>query len=296
MKKLIIITAILLLAVTVFSQQSTRERSRKVQEQKKEATARRTIQNHKSEATARRTVQSQNKVITAKRTVHTARENKVRTAPAARQKTVRTGNSPAGKYRTKPSKAQTHTGNQTRNGNNKPPGVVRSTERNRYATPNRKHVRKNHGASTQYVPVRYKTTNYHYRVPVHVNVTWTHNMSREYRSLYPDYHYWYYPRGYRIVTLPAYRAYFHIGEVRNVYGRIHDVWYSWNTDEYHLYFGGTYPYQDFTVILPGKHARRFHRYPEAFFSGRYIWVTGLVSTFEGKPEIMVMRKHQINLY
>jgi len=322
MKKIIIISAILLLAVTVFAQQSTRERSRKVQEQKKEATARRTVQNHKSEATARRTVQSQNRAITAKRPVqtqrnensvkrknqtsrnenyakgrvHSARKNQVRTAPAARKKTVHTGNSYAGKDRIRPSKAKTHTGNQTRNGNNKSNAEVRSTGRKHYATPNRKHVRKNHGASTHHVPVRYKTTNYHYRVPGHVNVTWTHNMYREYRSLYPDYHYWYYPTGYRIVTLPAYRAYFHIGEVRNVYGRIHNVWYSWNTDEYHLYFGGTYPYQDFTVIVPGKQARRFHRHPEAFFSGRYIWVTGLVSTFEGKPEIMVMRKHQINLY
>jgi len=121
-------------------------------------------------------------------------------------------------------------------------------------------------------------------------------MYREYRYIYPEFSYWYYPSGYRIVTVPSWNAYFHVGEVRNVYGRIHEVWYHWPSDEYYLYFGGTYPYQDFTVILSGSHARRFHRNPEAFFSGRYIWVTGLVSTFEGKPEIMVKRKHQVHLY
>ena len=114
--------------------------------------------------------------------------------------------------------------------------------------------------------------------------------------MYPDFHYWYYPVGYRIVTVPAYRAYFHMGEVRNVYGRIHEVWYSWSTDEYFLYFGGNYPYHDFTVILSGKHARRFSRHPEMFFTGQYLWVTGLVSNFDGKPEIIVMRRSQVHLY
>ena len=63
-----------------------------------------------------------------------------------------------------------------------------------------------------------------------------------------------------------------------------------------MYFGGSYPYQDFTVVLPGSYARRFNRNPEMYFAGRYIWVTGLVSTFDGKPEIMVMRKSQVHLY
>ena len=322
MKKSIIITAILLLAATVFAQQSTTERSRKVKEQKKEAISRRAIQNQKSEVTARRNIQSQNKSRTAnrsmqshgrektvkrpvqtyrnentsKRTLQNNREAHTRTAPVTRQKTVRTATNTQGRYRNQPSGGQIHTGNKASTGNKKPHGVVRSANRKPYETPNRRHVRKNHVGSAHHVPVRYRTTNYHYRIPRHVEVTWTRNMYREYRSLYPDYHYWHYPTGYRIVTLPAYRAHFHIGEVGNVYGRIHDVWYSWDTDEYYLYFGGTYPYQDFTVILPGKYARRFHRHPEAFFSGRYIWVTGLVSTFEGKPEIMVMRKHQVNLY
>lgn len=121
-------------------------------------------------------------------------------------------------------------------------------------------------------------------------------MYREYRVLYPEFRYWYYPVGYRIVTIPAYRAYFHIGEVRNVYGMIHEVWYDRASDQYLLYFGGSYPHQDFTVILPGRQARRLHRHPQVFFPGQYVWVTGLLSSFDGKPEIMVHRASQVHLY
>jgi hypothetical protein len=121
-------------------------------------------------------------------------------------------------------------------------------------------------------------------------------MYRDFRLIYPDFAYWYYPVGYRISTVPAYHAYMHFGEVRNIYGRVYDVWYSWSTDEYFLYFGNTYPYQDFTVIISGNQARRFSRSPEFFFEGRYIWVTGLVSIFDGKPEIIVRKKSQLHLY
>jgi hypothetical protein len=121
-------------------------------------------------------------------------------------------------------------------------------------------------------------------------------MWREYRLLYPEFRYWYYPTGYTVLNIPAYHAWGHIGEVRNVYGRVHEVYYAWSTDEYYLYFGGQYPYQDFTVILKGRHARRFSRNPEYYFRGRSLWVTGLVSIFEGKPEIMVKRSHQVHLY
>jgi hypothetical protein len=121
-------------------------------------------------------------------------------------------------------------------------------------------------------------------------------MYHDYRVMYPEYRYWYYPIGYRIVTIPTYNAYYHIGEVRNVYGRVHEVYYSWTTDDYHLYFGGNYPFHDFTVIISGRHARRYDRYPEMYFEGRYIWVTGLLSTFEGRPELIVKRRSQIHLY
>ena len=170
--------------------------------------------------------------------------------------------------------------------------------RRHYTTPNRHAVRTNHvkGYHYQYNPVRIQQINYHYHAPKRIHVTWTQRMYHDYRIMYPDFRYWYYPIGYQIVTIPFYKAYYDIGEVRNVYGRVHEVYYSWSTDEYYLYFGGNYPYHDFTVIIPGRQARRFNNHPEMFFEGRYIWVTGLLSTFEGRPELIVKRTHQIHLY
>jgi hypothetical protein len=174
--------------------------------------------------------------------------------------------------------------------------VDHSARRRHYNTPNRRAVRTNHVKGYRYNPVRYRSVNYHYRVPKRIHVKWTHRMYHDYRIMYPEFSYWYYPIGYRIVTIPTYHAYYHIGEVRNVYGRVHEVYYSWTTDEYHLYFGGEYPYHDFTVIISGRHARRFARHPEWFFEGRYMWVTGLLSTFDGRPELIVKRRSQIHLY
>lgn len=166
--------------------------------------------------------------------------------------------------------------------------------RKHYTTPNRRVVRTNHVKAYHYNPVRYHKIRYY--APKRIHVTWTSRMYHDYRIMYPEFRYWYYPIGYRIVTIPFYNAYHHIGEVRNVYGRVHEVYYSWTTDEYHLYFGGAYPYHDFTVIISGRNARRFDRHPEMFFEGRYIWVTGLLSTFEGRPELIVKRNSQIHLY
>jgi len=170
--------------------------------------------------------------------------------------------------------------------------------RKHYSTPNRRVVRTNHakGYNYHYNPVKYRNAHYHYHVPKRVHVTWTNRMYHDYRHMYPEYGYWYYPIGYQIATIPFYYAYTHVGEVRNVYGRVHEVYYSWTSDEYHLYFGGDYPYHDFTVIISGRNARRYDRYPEMFFEGRYMWVTGLLSTFEGRPELIVKRRHQIHLY
>ena len=330
MKKLAIITAIMLLAVTAFGQRSSREKARPE------------TQNHKSEATARRSAERTPQTTkaqishevrrattsTSKRTSNINRSQPVNTnrKPTG---TVRTNNGqgkqkPTGTVRTNNGQGkQKPTGTVRTNngqGKQKPTGTVRTNNgqgkqkptgnvgtyngkgnghaenRRHYTTPNRKQVRHTHAVQTRYTPVKYKKVHHHYKVPKRVNVVWTHNMYREYRRMYPDYHYWYYPTGYRIVTVPYYNAYFHIGEVRNIYGRIHEVWYSWSTDEYYLYFGSAYPYQDFTVILEGREARRFSRHPEAYFGGRYIWATGLLSNFEGKPEMMVRRKSQIHLY
>jgi hypothetical protein len=169
-------------------------------------------------------------------------------------------------------------------------------ERKNYNTPQRDRIHREVYDVNRPRPVEYRKIYHPYREPDNIHVFWTHNMYHEYMMIYPDYHYWYYTSGYRIRTTSAYDAIYYVGEVMNVYGRVIETWYSRETDEYFLYFGARYPYQDFSVIIPGHKARQFSRRPEIFFEGRYIWATGLISLNQGQPEMIVLKKHQIHLY
>ncbi len=169
-------------------------------------------------------------------------------------------------------------------------------ERRTYQTPYRKRVHREVVMVNRPRSIDYRRIHYPYRVPVNINIVWTSRMYREYVLLYPEYRYWYYPTGYSIRTASAYDAMYYIGDIANIYGQVTETWYSWQTDEYYLYFGAQYPYHDFSVVIPGGKARQFSNRPDIFFEGRFIWVTGLVSLHEGKPEMVVLKKHQIHLY
>ncbi len=145
-------------------------------------------------------------------------------------------------------------------------------------------------------PIEYRRKHYIYRTPPRRSIIWTHNMYREYVYLYPEYNLWYYPMGYRIPTISAYDAGSYIGEVARVYGEVYDVWYSPGTREYYLYIGGPYPYQDFSIVLDRSDARRYSRSPQRFFAGRHIAATGLISIFEGKPEMFIKKRSQLRVY
>ncbi|NJK87881.1 MAG: hypothetical protein HC906_19875 [Bacteroidales bacterium] len=144
--------------------------------------------------------------------------------------------------------------------------------------------------------VHYRAKHYPYRSPVHVDIIWTPAMRTEYIEIYPMVRDWRYPIGYRIGSISAYYAYDYTGEVMNVYGRVTEVFYTGRTDEYILYFGAYYPYHDFSVVIPGHIARSYSRWPESYFDQQYISVTGLITVFDGKPEIVVNRHRQINTY
>ena len=121
-------------------------------------------------------------------------------------------------------------------------------------------------------------------------------MHRHYIEMYPMVPHWSYYNGYHIETISAYDALFYQGEVVTVYGRVTDVYYSPASDEYFMYFGPYYPYQDFTVIVPGYIARSYGHRPESFFIDSYLAVTGLVTSYNGEPEIYVKRDFQLHLY
>ena len=169
-------------------------------------------------------------------------------------------------------------------------------ERKNYSTPPRNRVHREVYTVNRPKPIEYRKIHHPYRTPVNIHVIWSPRMYHEYRWIYPEYRYWYYPSGYRIRTISAYDAIYYTGEIVNVYGRVYETWYCRETDEYFLYFGARYPYHDFNVVIQGNKARQFSRRPEIFFEGRYIWVTGLISLHRGQPEMIVRKKHQIHLY
>jgi hypothetical protein len=121
-------------------------------------------------------------------------------------------------------------------------------------------------------------------------------MHRHYVKMYPNHRYWHYSYGHRIATIAAYDADYYIGHVKNVYGRVSDVYYERTTDEYYLTMGPYYPYQHLTIVVPGHVARRYARHPARYFMSKNIKTTGLITSYEGKPEIIVKRYSQINVY
>lgn len=220
----------------------------------------------------------------------TAPRTTTTTTPVNRERSVNVGNTPS----------TTNRSAQSVRGDTYKPVTGREYEqiRRTYETPARKTVVRTTYYNTGYVhrPVEYRRVHYPYRAPARVEIYWSVPMYHEYRRLYPDYRYWYYPIGYRINTVSAYDAGSYIGEIARIYGRVNSTWYSRKTNEYYLYFGGPYPYQDFSLIIPGNIARRYNRRPELFFTNRYITVTGLVSNWEGRPEILVRKRTQLEIY
>jgi hypothetical protein len=154
-------------------------------------------------------------------------------------------------------------------------------------------------------PTRKVNFHYHYNTyvngyrvlyyPTYGDIFWTRSMYRNYHSWYPGYH-WSYNYGYRIQTISVFDAQYNLGEVARVYGRVYATWYNEETNDYLLFFGGDFPYQQFTVVIPGRIARRYSWRPENYFLGEHIIVTGLITTYDGSPEIVVKNKIQLNLY
>lgn len=145
-------------------------------------------------------------------------------------------------------------------------------------------------------PREYRAVHYAYRAPVHVDVIWTPVIHNHYIRIYPFVTHWNISYGYHIRTISAYDTDYYRGDFMNVYGRVTEVFYSHSTDEYFLYFGPYYPYHDFTVVIPGYIARHFSRRPERYFTRQHIVVTGLITEFNGKPEIVVRESFQLRLY
>lgn len=132
--------------------------------------------------------------------------------------------------------------------------------------------------------------------PRYSEIIWTRSMHRHYTGLYPNYTGWHYSQGYRIQTMSVFDAEYNVGEIARVYGRVYATWYNKETDDLLLFFGGEYPVQAFTMVVPGNVARRYSWRPERYFLGQHISATGLITMFEGKAEMLVKKRSQLNVY
>lgn len=145
-------------------------------------------------------------------------------------------------------------------------------------------------------PREIRRVSYVYRAPVSVEIYWTRRMHHEYLGIYPFYRDWSYAYGSRILSIPAYDADYHVGRLRTVYGRVHEVYYAPESGLYYLYFGAPYPYHDFSIVMSRRETRRFTNRPVHFFTGQYVTVTGIIANYDGRPEIEVVRRSQLALY
>lgn len=207
--------------------------------------------------------------------------------------------------RTKRSRTETYASNDNRTNRVNRTADTRP-ERSGYSTSrsnshNRSHKHSRHSTTVKHVhyhrPNTYcRTSEYKLRVPTHVSIRWTPDMHRHYIRMYPTHRSWHYNYGSRIVSIPSYDARYHVGHVRNIYGRVTDAYYYHDTDEYILHIGRYYPNQHFTVVIPGYIARQHSRRPVDYYLQRDVHVTGLITSYEGEPEVLVKRNSQFRIY
>ena len=131
--------------------------------------------------------------------------------------------------------------------------------------------------------------------PSYGEIYWTRQMYRDYHRWYPGFR-WSYSYGHRIQTISVWDAKYNLGEVAMVYGRVYASWYNEETDDYLLFFGGDFPGQQFTAVVPGYIARKYSWRPAKYFLGEHLTVTGLITTYDGSPEIVIKNKRQLSLY
>jgi micrococcal nuclease len=62
-----------------------------------------------------------------------------------------------------------------------------------------------------------------------------------------------------------------------------------------LHLGKPYPNQVFTVLIWGSDRSKFEKPLETLYSGKEICVTGMIKSYQGRPEIIVKEPGQIKI-
>jgi hypothetical protein len=156
----------------------------------------------------------------------------------------------------------------------------------------RNHFRNN------YMPLSFelRRSRYYYRAPHHLDLIWTPLLFHRFMYYYPTQNDWNMEFGSSIETISADEAQNYAGTVRRVYGKVAEVFYSPEDENYILYIGDPFPYQDVSIVVPKHVARNLSLSPKWYFENEFVWVVGLINVWEGKPEIIVRDEEQIRRY
>jgi DNA/RNA endonuclease YhcR with UshA esterase domain len=83
----------------------------------------------------------------------------------------------------------------------------------------------------------------------------------------------------------------HVGETATVKGRV-DGFHQSGKGNMFLNIGGKYPNQAFTAFIPSSSAGQFSNAQQ--YEGRTVSVSGKITLYKGKPEIIVTSPAQIS--
>ena len=85
----------------------------------------------------------------------------------------------------------------------------------------------------------------------------------------------------------------HIGETGTVWcGRVRQIRSPWGAQPTLLDLGKSYPHAVFTAVIYGDHRSKFGT-PETSLRGKHVCVTGQISDYHGKPEIVLTDPSQL---
>lgn len=144
--------------------------------------------------------------------------------------------------------------------------------------------------------IEIRRVRYPYRYPGHLDLCWTPYLHNRFMFYYPLHNSWNHHYGEYIESISSYDAMSYAGSVKRVYGKVEEVYYSPEDRTYTLYFGGAFPYHDFSVVIPKNIAKEFSWSPTWYFEDEHVWVVGLIDVWENKPEIVVRDEDQIRRY
>jgi len=100
-----------------------------------------------------------------------------------------------------------------------------------------------------------------------------------------------------IEGISCYEAKNHIGERTTVYGAVVDTHYASGSSGKPTFLNMCYSYPDpnrFTVVIWGENRGKFSQPPEDYYDGKTIYVSGLIVSYDGVPQIEVTSPDQIH--